>query len=233
MTSKEASKEIVLGIDDAGRGPVIGPMVLAGVLIQNTEQDQTLNNLGVKDSKLLLPNKRKLLSEQVMQNFKHNILQSTPKEIDNHKNLNWLEAEKAARIINNLLKQTPPNQKAKIIIDCPSVNCQAWQDYLIQHIKPEIQSKISKISSEHKADLNHPIVSAASIIAKETREDELKILKKQLSKDFGSGYPADPTTKEFLEKNHSNPKFKDIIRFSWSTVKKLQKQSDEKQKRLF
>jgi len=219
---------LVLGIDDAGRGPVIGPMILAGVITEKQEQTK-LKELGIKDSKLLLPAKRKLLSDKIKKDLKHFIIPSSPKEIDDHTNLNWLEAEKSAEIINKLTENL--NEKIEIIIDCPSTNCKAWQDYVVKLIKhPE---KISKISAEHKADLNHPVVSAASIIAKEKREDLLKQLKQELETDFGSGYPSDPRTKEFVQNNHSNPKYKDIIRFSWNTIKKLQKQSDPKQKKLF
>jgi len=217
--------ELLLGIDDAGRGPVIGPMALAGVLI-NKNQEQELKKLGVKDSKLLIPAKRKKIAEQIKQNFKHAIVTASPEEIDRHKNLNWLEAEKASGLINNLTKNI--KEKVRIVIDCPSVNPKAWQDYLVKNLK---NTKNIEILCEHKADLHHPVVSAASIIAKEKREDELKKLKQELKIDFSSGYPADPVTKEFIEKNFNNSKYKKIIRHSWQTVKKLRK--NQSQKNLF
>jgi ribonuclease HII len=206
---------LILGIDDAGRGPVLGPMILAGVLI-DSKDEQKIKSWGTKDSKLLLPKKRKKISKQIKKQFKYHTQISTPKEIDKHKNLNILEAEKAAKIINTLTKNI--NQKIQVIIDCPSINIRSWTNEvqkLINNPKP------ISLSCEHKADLHHPIVSAASIIAKEKREDEIKKLKHSLKKDFGSGYPADPKTKKFIQENFNNPKYKHIIRFSWKTIKKL------------
>ena len=218
---------LLLGIDDAGRGPVLGPMILAGVLIEK-EQEQTIKDWGAKDSKLLYPTKRKEISDKIKDQFKYHIEISQPKEIDNHKNLNTLEAEKAAKIINKLTKNL--NEKIQVIIDCPSVNIESWSKDVQKLIN---NPKNISLSCEHKADFNHPIVSAASIIAKEKREDEIYKLKLQLKTDFGSGYPADPKTKEFITKNFDNPKFKELIRFSWNTVKKLIKVKKSNQQKLF
>ena len=216
-----------IGIDDAGRGPVLGPMILAGVLI-NQQEEQTIKDWGAKDSKLLFPTKRKKISNQIKKQFEHHIEISTPKEIDDHKNLNLLEAEKAAKIINRLTKNL--NEKVQVIIDCPSVNIQSWTNDVQRLIdKPENIN----LKCEHKADLHHPIVSAASIIAKERREDEIYKLKLRFKTDFGSGYPADPKTKEFITNNFNNPKYKPLIRFSWNTVKKLIKAKEASQQKLF
>ncbi len=217
----------LIGIDDAGRGPVLGPMVLAGVLIEPKDK-QTIRDWGAKDSKLLTPKKRNEIKEKIKAQFKHHIEISEPKEIDDSSNLNYLEAIKTAMIINNLTKDL--NEKVKVIVDCPSVNIESWTNDVQQLIKkPEIIS----LSCEHKADFNHPIVSAASIIAKEKREDEIYKLKLELKTDFGSGYPADPKTKEFIAENFNNEKFKQIIRFSWNTVKKLIKAKESNQQKLF
>ena len=217
---------LILGIDDAGRGPVLGPMVLAGVLIEEKDNG-ILQEWGAKDSKLLTPNQRKQIKEKIIGKYKYHIETSEPKEIDDHKNLNLLEAEKSAKIINELTKDL--TQKVQVIIDCPSVNIQSWTNDVQNLInKPELIS----LSCEHKADFNHPSVSAASIIAKEKREDEIYKLKIQLKTDFGSGYPADPKTKEFITENFNNPKYKHLIRFSWKTVKKLIKAKEASQQTL-
>ncbi len=215
----------LLGIDDAGRGPVIGPMVLAGVLIDENEYNE-LKSFEAKDSKTLSRNQRLKIRDKIQNRFEHHIEISTSKEIDNSTNLNYLEAQKAAEIINQLTKKT--EEEIKAIIDCPSVNIKSWSD--------DVQKLLNKpkqiiLKCEHKADENHPIVSAASILAKETREEELDKLRDILDVEFGSGYPSDPKTKEFIKENYNNPKYKDIIRFSWNTVKRLQKA--ESQKRLF
>lgn len=218
---------LLLGIDDAGRGPVLGPMILAGVLAESKDE-KTFTEWGAKDSKLLLPNKRFEIKEKIVTQFKHHIEIATSKEIDNSSNLNYLEAIHAAKIINILTKDL--NEKVKVIIDCPSTNITSWCNDVKQLIdKPEIID----LRCEHKADFNHPVVSAASIIAKEKREEEVKRLRKELQIDFGSGYPADPKTKEFIRENFDNPKYNSIIRFSWNTVKKLIKAKESGQKKLF
>ena len=179
----------LIGIDDAGRGPVIGPMILAGILIEEKEES-IIKEWGAKDSKMLTPKKRGEIKEKISKKFKGHIEISTPKEIDESSNLNYLEAIKTAKIINKLTEDL--NEKVNVIIDCPSVNIASWSNDVQKLIeKPEIVN----LSCELKADEIHPVVSGASILAKEKREDEIYRLKKEVGKDFGSGYPADPKTK--------------------------------------
>jgi|TARA_B100002003_G_C14139673_1_gene548074 ribonuclease HII len=212
----------LIGIDDAGRGPVIGPMILAGILIEEKEES-IIKEWGAKDSKMLTPKKRGEIKEKISKKFKGHIEISTPKEIDESSNLNYLEAIKTAKIINKLTEDL--NEKVNVIIDCPSVNIASWSNDVQKLIeKPEIVN----LSCEHKADEIHPVVSGASILAKEKREDEIYRLKKEVGKDFGSGYPADPKTKEFIKDNFQDEKYKHIIRFSWNTVKRLFKEKDQK-----
>jgi ribonuclease HII len=218
---------LILGIDDAGRGPVLGPMVLAGVLADISD-NKILKEMGAKDSKLLLPKKRKEIKENIIKKYKYHIELATSEEIDKSTNLNYLEAIHTAKIINELTKNL--NEKINVIVDCPSTNIKSWSNDVWQLIK---RQEIISLSCEHKADFNHPIVSAASIVAKEKREDEMERLRKWYEVDFGSGYPADPKTKEFILKNFDNPKYILIIRFSWATVKKLIKNKISNQKKLF
>ena len=86
------------------------------------------------------------------------------------------------------------------------------------------------ISCEHKADFNHVEVAAASIIAKVTRDTEIKEIQKKIKENIGSGYPSDPITKEFLKHAH---KYQDlgILRESWATWKNMLKSG--KQRKLF
>ena len=217
----------LLGIDDAGRGPVLGPMILAGIII-DPKEEATLKSWNAKDSKLLTPLQRKAIAEKIKPQFKYNITASSPKDIDDSSNLNYLEAIKTADIINHLTKNL--NEKTTAIVDCPSVNIQSWSNDVQQLLnKPE--NIILKC--EHKADANHPIVSAASILAKEKREEEIYKLKLQYKIDFGSGYPADPKTKKFIQENFDNKKYIPLIRFSWNTVKKLIKNKTSNQQKLF
>lgn len=211
---------LYVGIDDAGRGPVIGPMVLTGILADE-KQIAELKKLGVRDSKMLLPQQREALFsriKEISEDFK--IVQISASEIDaklgSGTNLNQVEAQMTAEIINGLNKD---GKEIEIVVDCPSINIDSWRDYLAQHI--ESTEKI-KLKCEHKADINHPIVSAASIIAKVTRDAEVEKLKKKYDFDCGSGYPSDPVCVAFLR----TPRARELaelglIRTSWQTWKNV------------
>ncbi len=217
---------LILGIDDAGRGPVIGPMVLAGCLLDE-KFEKELKRLGVKDSKQLTQKRREFLAEKIKESAEtFEIVLASPEEIDAKNkagiNLNAVEAMKTAEIINRINKGF---SKIKVIVDCPSVSIEKWTDFL--------KTKIDNLSNleihcEHKADVNHVSVSAASILAKCTREIEMTRLKEQYGKEIGSGYCSDPLTTKFLEKHAQNYSDKGIFRKSWSTWKEV-----AEQKRLF
>jgi len=220
---------LLLGIDDAGRGPVIGSMFLAGVLIKK-EDEKYLKAEGVADSKTLTHENRMRLAgiiKDISKNFK--IVEATAEQIDHSiqsgVNLNTLEAIKCAEIINFLLKNI--KEHVKIVVDCPSVNTVAWKATLFHYIK---DNKDFELHCEHKADANHISVSAASILAKCAREESLPNLRKQFG-DFGSGYPSDPITKDFLKKQGNKHKDSGIFRKSWATWKAVYPESN-KQKTL-
>ncbi|MBS3165300.1 ribonuclease HII [Candidatus Woesearchaeota archaeon] len=198
---------LICGIDEAGRGPVIGPLVVCGVTIEE-EKEYLLRQIGAKDSKQLSPERRERIAEQLKGMAKVELRVFQPPEIDTAvyaKGLNRLEAQAIASIINAL-------QPQKAYVDCPSTNIAAFTD--------ELQGMLTctcEIVAEHKADANHPIVGAASIVAKVTRDRQIEELKKEFKVDFGSGYPADPRTKAFLEQQKDYV----FIRKSWSTVRRL------------
>src|SRR3989339_334134 len=114
---------LICGIDEAGRGPIIGPMVMAGIVVDE-EGSESLKSIGAKDSKMLSPSKRAFLFPKIIKIVKkYKIVIVEPEEIDDalksdHLNLNWLEAHKSAEIINALKPQMA-------IVDSPSNNCVA------------------------------------------------------------------------------------------------------------
>ena len=209
---------LILGIDDAGRGPVIGPMALAGCLVEE-ETGKEFRRLGVKDSKQLTNKRREFLAEIVRQkSIAFEVILINPNEIDGENshgiNLNDLEAIACAKIINKINKGF---KKIKIIIDCPSVSIEKWKNFL--------KTKINDLSNleivcEHKADINYAEVSAASILAKSAREKEMNILKEKYGEEIGSGYTSDPATCKFLEKYAEKHKESGIFRQTWTTWKK-------------
>jgi len=200
---------LICGIEEAGKGPVIGPLVLCGVLIDEKDEHK-LRKINVKDSKLLTPKQRENLYDKIIEVIKnHKLIILQPKEIDDalesdSLNLNWLEAENMVKIINELKPDTA-------IIDCPSPNLKAFKSYLRERLEKPVQLIV-----EHKADVNYPIVSASSILAKVTRDLEIDKIKKNVG-DFGSGYMSDPRTSEFLKENFN--KYPWIFRKSWISFK--------------
>jgi len=206
----------ILGIDEAGRGPVIGSLVVAGVMI---EEGNEKDIEGVKDSKLLTHKVRLELDKQIREKTKFLVLEIPPSEIDEallseNSNLNWLEAQKQAEIINQL-------KPDKAIIDCPSPNCKAFETYL----RDLLENKETELIVEHKADLNYPTCAAASILAKVRREDIMEEVRKKYG-DTGTGYPADPKTKKFVAETWQ--KHPEIFRKTWATFKKHEKMKDQK-----
>jgi ribonuclease HII len=208
----------IVGLDEAGRGPVIGPMVMCGVKLEEKNQFK-LKLLGVKDSKLLSPEQREKLYEILTKELDYTIRVIDQKEIDfavesDNTNLNWLEGDKISEIINELGGK-------RIIIDCPSNNKEAFENYVRERIK----SKKVEIKTEFKADKKYLVVGAASIIAKVTRDRIIGEIKKKHKIEFGSGYPSDPITRDFIKNNWDKY---DIFRKSWATYKNAKKEKSQK-----
>ncbi len=207
---------ILAGIDEAGRGPVIGPMVMAIAVIDEKAINK-LVEIGVKDSKLLSSTNREAMFELIKSALDdHKIIILSPQEIDealNHPtmNLNWLEAETSAKLISQV-------KCDKVIVDSPSNNINAYKNYLINKLPTKVD-----VVAEHKADMKFPIVAAASILAKVIRDREIEKIKQKYAIEFGSGYPSDPLTVEFLKQNYD--KYPEIFRKTWISYKRLASKS--------
>jgi len=217
----------IVGIDDAGRGSVIGPLTIAGVLIDEGDMPK-LAALGVKDSKLLSAHRREQLAKKIRQLVpKFHVVMLTPAEIDTVVNtgkrlhrLNRLEAKAMAEVINVLRPDVAYVDASDVLAD--RFKC---------HIAECLSFKL-RIVSEHKADAKYPIVSAASIIAKVERDKVISALKEK-HVNIGSGYPSDPKTIKFLEKWIKKAGcYPDFVRKSWKPTKKLKSKAEAKQKKL-
>ena len=210
---------LICGIDEAGRGPVIGPLVMAGILIDEKDEDK-LKEIGVKDSKLLTPKKRTELAKEIRKLAKEiHVIKISPQEIDSRKavgiNLNILEALKAADIINIL-------KPYRVYIDSPT----SPDETKFAHMIRKYLQHETEIESRHYADKLFPCVAAASIIAKTQRDEVVEEIKKEIGFEFGSGYAADEITKDFLAKNHEA--VLKHMRKSWGTYKNLMKKKEQK-----
>ena len=218
---------LIAGVDEAGRGPVIGPLVIAGVMIEEADLHK-LVDLGVNDSKLLTPKKRETLAQQIKEHalICHTVWLS-PAEIDRvveskrklHK-LNRLEAKTMAKVIAILKPDT-------VYVDAAD----RLTDRFAEHIQENLTFS-PKIVSEHKADLKYPIVSAASIIAKVERDKAICQLQ-QKHGNIGCGYPSDPKTIKFLENwTRKFGTYPDFVRKSWKTAKRIMEKTDSRQQKL-
>ena len=201
-------------------------MVLAGCLIDE-ETEQEFRKLGVKDSKKVTPKRREELARIIREKaLTFEITLTHPNEITekNHVgvNLNTVEAQKSAEIVNKINKA---QGKILVYADCPSPNIKMWQAVLEKYIQ---NKENLEIHCEHKADVNHISCSAASILAKTTRDLEIEKIKKKIGIDFGSGYSSDPVTCKFLKEYSEKHKKDGIFRETWQTWKNECKRKQQK-----
>jgi ribonuclease HII len=207
----------ILGIDEAGRGSIIGPMVVCGAMIEKGSLKE-LHSLGVKDSKMLDPKKREFLDKKIRRICKVYPRVVTAEEIDMNMgsgtNLNQIEAIQMAKIINKM-------KPDKVYIDALNgiPKFLLFMGKFLEH-KPEMVL-------EHKADEKYPIVSAASIVAKVRRDKELRKIEKEVGIDLGVGYPHDIKSTNGLKKNMRNKKFMKYVRRSWSTYSRIKEEVEQ------
>lgn len=180
---------LIGGVDEAGRGSIIGPLVIAGISIRQ-DRIMDLHHVGVRDSKMLTAKARAslfaIISEMVDSLCIYKIDCSVIDENVLSKGLNKLEAETMAYVIENL--------KADMVyVDSCDTNPRRYKN----HIESRLITSKSKLYSMHHADSLNIVVSAASIIAKIVRDGEIQEIRKTHC-NIGSGYPSDEKTMRFI-----------------------------------
>ena len=208
---------LVGGVDEAGRGCLLGPLVVAGVSVTPAGA-RALKKLGVKDSKKLSPARRERLYPQIMEvSERVHWTMISPDEIDfvvttgkKLRKLNYLEAIHFARVIDKL-------GVSRVTVDASDVIPERFRDDIVLNLGLKCN-----VVAVHKADRDYPVVSAASIIAKVNRDREVGLLR-EVQGEFGSGYPSDPETRAFFKdrmlRGESLPGY---VRKSWKTWMNLQ-----------
>ena len=212
---------MIAGVDEAGRGPVLGNMVLCGAMFEPKTLDE-LKTAGVKDSKLLSPSRRETLAKLIIEKaLKIEIIEISPAEIDELRlvkkiNLNEAEAMNFAKIIDRL--------KPKIAyIDSTDPNPKMFTERLRRHMKTK-----PKLVVENYADRKYVAVSAASIVAKVRRDQRIAELHRRYG-DFGSGYSSDSRTIMFLEQwVREHGELPEFARRSWETAQRIEKQAKQR-----
>lgn len=205
---------LICGIDEAGRGSVIGPLVIAGISIKNSNIKK-LEDIGVKDSKALTKNKRNFLFTQILDLSEFVCIYKIDcKTIDENvyqRKLNKLEGIIMSSIIKYLSADIA-------YVDSCDINIDRYTDYLKS--KLTIKNNSSVIAM-HKADKINPVVSAASIIAKVIRDREIQILE-EIFQNVGSGYPSDKKTMYFIKNWIKEYKeFPNFVRKSWRPIREI------------
>ena len=204
----------ICGIDEAGKGPVLGPMTAAGVI---AEDDSVLSGLGIRDSKQLTPKRREQLFDEITSSFEYSVIIRTPQDIDSRLGtMNQFTVACHAEVLRNL-------HPDKVILDACDVNAKRFGENVLSASGVE-----AEVISVHKADAKYEVVGAASIVAKVTRDRIIDELKIEFG-DIGSGYPSDETTIEFLRgyiRKHG--KAPSCARLTWQTTKDLLSSSAQK-----
>lgn len=200
-------------MDEAGRGAVLGPLVVAGVAISE-DMIPRLEEAGVKDSKKLTSKRRERMYEWIKTAGIENRFELIePERVDTYTRrrggpgINMLEIEAVISLAEALRPDV-------LIVDSPSKNTELIRKKISQHV-----AGVEIICQCH-ADEKYPVVAAASIVAKVIRDSALLDLAKELG-DIGSGYPSDPRTLAFLHGLVRQKGLTDVVRRSWRTVDRV------------
>ena len=214
---------MLIGIDEAGRGPVLGPLVV-GICAVPDDAEPLLVSMGVKDSKDLSSKQRQHIEAWFIEQCETDgwfgatvVIQ--PERIDRalqQQGLNWLEVEG----FQEALKQVPHQRDLTIVADACDVNAERFTQRITAGLDgwPYPQSTMI---SEHKADQRHPVVGMASILAKEERDRRIEAMSARVGFNVGSGYPSDPTTKKALPALVEQRGIDPEVRWGWATVERF------------
>ena len=211
-------KHCILGLDEAGRGAVLGPLVICGFAVDR-EHLPALEALGLRDSKALSPASRERLAGE-LRRFPARILlmKFPPGAVDSavtRTSLNILETAAMVRLIRRVKPGT-------VFIDALTSRPRRFGDQIRGLIAP----LAPLVVAENKADTKYPVVMAASILAKVARDSALAGLRRKLG-DLGSGYPSDLKTRGFLARFSASGGYPPCVRRSWATCENIRGKGGE------
>ena len=236
LRTRKDGSTLVTGIDEAGRGALIGPMVICGITAERKAVDK-LKKIGVRDSKELTPEKRERLYPMIKEIVQTESRASCilpifipPCKIDAQKsensNLNLLEARTMAQIIGTIGGE-------EVYLDALTSRPERFKKVVLGFLNEgksgnelKVEGKKFRVIAENNADKTYPIVSAASIIAKVERDRAIEEIKKEAGVDFGVGYPHDQRTVDFVDHLiKTQRRLPAYVRKSWITTKQLQERN--------
>ena len=215
----------LVGVDEAGRGPVIGPLVVAALAVPVEGGEDELRGLGVRDSKKLAPARREAVYEGLV-GYPHEVIEVSAENVDalrSTASLNVIEARVFASVVLHLLTALGEGARVAVYMDAADTSESVFERNFRSSLvdAPEAE-RLVHVVSRHEADDTFPVVSAASVVAKTRREAAIARIHEELGEDFGSGYPSDARTISFLEKWIME---KGVLpphtRMSWRTAQRL------------
>ncbi len=215
----------IVGVDEAGRGPVLGPLVVGLLSIPNSDETMLIEQ-NISDSKHHSTKKREEQYDWILQmsedrDWYVDTIICPPNKIDTAvygEGLNLLEVDLFAAILNR--HNAEFSTLFDMTLDACDVNEQRFTNRISERLN-DWPRKGCSISSEHKADANHRIVGGASIVAKVVRDRIMKELQVELGFEIGSGYPSDPTTIKALPELIREEAIHPDVRWSWATVERF------------
>ncbi len=193
----------LVGVDEAGRGPVLGPLVVAALAVPSYDGDRRLRELAVRDSKRLQATRRERLAKELAV-FPSRVVEVPAEDIDALRcnySLNVIEARVFATAVLTLLGDLGEGVKATVYMDAADVSESTFERHFMGAVHGDPRAAgIVHVVCRHEADDCFPVVSAASIVAKSRREAAMGSIREELGEEVGSGYSSDRRTMEFLEK---------------------------------
>lgn len=210
---------LIGGVDEAGRGSILGPLVVAGVSVRESKIPK-LKEMGVKDSKKLTPRARERLYDEIVSLADHYHIHTIKSaEVDSHvleRGLNRLEARAMAHVIGRI-------KVDEVYVDCCDTNPERYREHIACHLKSR-----PTIYSLHHADRTNIVVSAASILAKVERDSHIQKLRRK-HRNIGSGYPSDEKTMLFIRNWVVRKKCAPVFaRKSWKPMRLLLEELEQR-----
>jgi ribonuclease HII len=202
----------VVGVDEAGRGAWIGPLVVGAVAVPRASL-AAVAATGARDSKTLTPARREAILARLERCAAVRSVDAPPAEIDRHVVLGRLNALEA-RLFGDLLRPFAP---AEGRVDACDANARRFASSVARHAGPLV-----RVLARHHADARDPLVGAASIVAKVRRDRAIRRLGEELGEEIGSGYPSDPVTVRFVRRTvRADAPRPSWLRSSWATTRRV------------
>jgi len=214
---------LIAGVDEAGRGPVFGPLIVACAVSADPDG---LKELGVRDSKKLTPKARERLAPLIRERLEgHAVVAVEPRDIDRLRgtlSLNRIESDAFVEAVVRASSAVAGRKPELLQADAADANASAFARRLREGLAKQSPPLSMRVVAEHKADARFPVVSAASVLAKVERDRRLEELRAEFGAGIGSGYPSDDTTirflREYITANRDLPPF---ARRSWKPAQRM------------